>query len=270
MSATWLLPVVTLIVASSTGGVLSNSLGDHNVEQALDTLTVSVFMVTVGFSLALMILVIYLQRLITCGIPSERNILSIFIPLGPTGQAGYSILLIGEGFRLLLPRAAKANSYFLSANPTPIVIDICCICISFMLWSLATMWMIYGFLSLYTGLRQSYIPFRVTSWGLVFPNVCPHRMKRKVLIHDLQGVYATHTIQLGQRFDSEGLRIWGALWAGGTLILWISLFCRSMLEMKALFTMREAYSDSFHLKGGYAEERAPVTTTNMSRHNLEP
>jgi tellurite resistance protein TehA-like permease len=121
MSATWLLPVVTLIVASSTGGILSNALGEYNVKQALDTLTVSVFMVTVGLSLALMILVIYLQRLITCGIPSERNILSVFVPLGPTGQAGYSILLIGEAFRKLLPRAATANSYFLSADLTPTI-----------------------------------------------------------------------------------------------------------------------------------------------------
>ena len=172
MSATWLLPVVTLIVASSTGGILSSALGEYNVKQALDTLTVSIFMVTVGLSLAFMILVIYLQRLITYGIPPERNILSVFIPLGPTGQAGYSVLLIGEGFHMLLPRAAEANSYFLSADLTPMIIDICCISISFILWSLATMWMLYGFLSIYTGLRRFSITFRITSWGLVFPNVC--------------------------------------------------------------------------------------------------
>lgn len=171
MSATWLLPVVTLIVASSTGGVLSNSLGVYNAEQALVTLTVSVFMVAVGFSLALMILVIYLHRLITCGIPSEGNVLSVFMPLGPTGQAGYSILLIGEGFRMLLPRSNNPNSYFLSLDLTPTIIDVCCICISFVLWSLATMWMIYALLALYPVLRQFSIPFKVTWWGLVFPNV---------------------------------------------------------------------------------------------------
>jgi tellurite resistance protein TehA-like permease len=171
MSATWLLPVVTLIVASSTGGILSNSLGEYSVKQALDTLTVSVFMVTVGLSLALMILVIYLQRLITFGIPSERSILSVFIPLGPTGQAGYSILLIGEGFRMLLPRAAMSNSYFLSdgshTDNHRRLLHL------FIVHSL-----VFGHyvddLWIPRPIHQSASLFyliQVTSWGLVFPNV---------------------------------------------------------------------------------------------------
>ena len=170
MSPTWLLPVVTLIVASSTGGILSNALEGYNDTLALDTLILSIFMVTAGLSLALMILVIYLQRLITHGIPAQRSLLSVFIPLGPTGQAGISILLIGQNVRKLLPRP-NTNSYFLSSDHTPITIDICCTSVSFILWSLATMWMIFGFLATHAGLQRFSIPFKVTSWGLVFPNV---------------------------------------------------------------------------------------------------
>ena len=96
MTAMWLLPVVTLIVASSSGGVLCRAIKVYSHLHALQTLTVSVFLVTIGLSLALMILTIYLMRLIIHGLPRGTSTLSVFLPLGPTGQSGYAILLIGQ------------------------------------------------------------------------------------------------------------------------------------------------------------------------------
>ena len=169
MTAMWLLPVVTLIVASSSGGVLCRAIQVYSRLHALQTLTVSVFMVTAGFSLASMILTIYLMRLIIHGLPRGTFTLSVFLPLGPTGQSGYAILLIGQNINNLLPFPSESN--FLNSSTAGAAIEEISICVSFLLWSLATMWILYALLAVYSGLRQSRVAFKVSFWGLVFPNV---------------------------------------------------------------------------------------------------
>ena len=171
MTAMWLLPVVTLIVASSSGGVLCKAVQVYSQPHALQILTVSIFMVTVGLSLALMILAIYLMRLILHGLPRGTSILSVFLPVGPTGQSGYAILLIGQNINILLPFPSLAQSYFLNSSSTGAAIEAICICVSFLLWSLATMWIMYALLAVYSELRQSRVAFMISFWGLVFPNV---------------------------------------------------------------------------------------------------
>ena len=169
MTAMWLLPVVTLIVASSSGGVLCRAIQVYSRLHALQTLTVSVFMVTAGFSLASMILTIYLMRLIIHGLPRGISTLSVFLPLGPTGQSGYAILLIGQNINNLLP--FPSESKFLNSSTAGTTVEEISICVSFLLWSLATMWILYALLAVYSGLRQSRVAFKVSFWGLVFPNV---------------------------------------------------------------------------------------------------
>lgn len=180
MTAMWLLPVVTLIVASSSGGVMSKSLQDYSNQNALQTVTVSTFLVIVGFSLAFMMLVTYLQKLITYGVPPGGALLSVFLPLGPTGQAGYSVVLIGENLRRLVSTHIRINSQSLGVDPIPTIIDITCVCIGFALWSLATMWVLYALLAIYSGLRHSIIAFKMSFWGLIFPNVCVYIVKHYV------------------------------------------------------------------------------------------
>ncbi|KAF8906557.1 voltage-dependent anion channel [Gymnopilus junonius] len=218
MTAMWLLPVVTLIVASSTGGVMAQALQPYSTSYALTTIVVSVFMVAVGLSLALMILTIYLLRLITYGIPPGGTVLSVFLPLGPTSQSGYAVLLIGQAFGTLFP-PISGDSQFLqnfNGNSAGVVLDIVCTCIAFVLWSLATMWIIYALLAIYSGLRSSKIVFRVNFWGLIFPNC----------------VYATLTIQLANAFDSGTLRVWGSAYAVAVFLLWMLVALRSLWEMK--------------------------------------
>ncbi|KAG6862250.1 hypothetical protein C0995_002181 [Termitomyces sp. Mi166 len=138
MTAVWLLPVVTLTVAASTGGILSRTLYRYSPHHALITTTTAVFLLTVGLTLALMIITIYMQRLMIHGLPPGYKILSVFLPLGPTAQSGFAVLLIGQNFRTLLP------------------FEVMCI--------------IFALLGIYDTLRRTHVPFALTFWGLVFPN----------------------------------------------------------------------------------------------------
>ncbi|KIM40152.1 hypothetical protein M413DRAFT_446309 [Hebeloma cylindrosporum] len=246
MNAMWLLPVVTLIVASSSGGIVANALKEYSPIRAFETVTLSAFLVTVGLSLALMILTIYLLRLITHGLPPDGTVLSVFLPLGPTGQSGYAVILIGQNYRTLFP----ALSTNLSDDTTSagIIVDIVCTCLSFILWSLATMWILYALLAIYTALRKSAIPFRVSFWGLVFPNA----------------VYANLTIQLGNVFHSRAFRVYGSIYAVGTLILWFSVFVRSIWELKKFVTRREDSDAPIAKVDEYQERCFPLPSSGTS------
>jgi tellurite resistance protein TehA-like permease len=133
--------------------------------------------VTVGLTLALMIMTIYLLRLIVHGLPPGHKILSVFLPLGPTAQSGYAVLLIGQNFKSLLP-LDHGNSDFLQSTSTGETIYAVCVCIAFLLWSLAVMCIIFALLGIHDTVRQTRVPFGLPFWGLVFPNVCPLHVLR--------------------------------------------------------------------------------------------
>ncbi|TDL24281.1 hypothetical protein BD410DRAFT_115754 [Rickenella mellea] len=210
MTTVWLLPVVTLIVASSTGGVIAQSLQVLNPSDALRTLAACFVLVVTGLAIALMMLTIYLHRLIVYGLPEGITIFSAFLPLGPMGQGGYSILVMGQLFRELQP--LQGNEVLLTDPTTAQIINVICFCAAFVLWSLATGWLILAVLALSETLLTTRIPFKITFWGMVFPN----------------GVYAVLTIQLSIILNSPFFRVWGAIYSVFTLLIWLYATARTV------------------------------------------
>ncbi|KIY46215.1 C4-dicarboxylate transporter/malic acid transport protein [Fistulina hepatica ATCC 64428] len=213
MTSVWLLPVVTVIVASSTGGVIAPYLLSHSAHYAMITIVISTVLVTIGLGLALMMLTTYLLRLITNGLPPGATITSVFLPLGPTGQAGFSILLLGECFDKLLPQHFGGG--ILANEMTGQIIYVVCVIISFVLWATASMWMVFAVLSIWHGLRKGSVPFKITAWGVIFPN----------------GVYANLTFNLGKTFNAPFFRTWGTIYAVLTLCAWIFVFYKTVLAV---------------------------------------
>jgi tellurite resistance protein TehA-like permease len=170
MTSVWLLPVVTLIVASSFGGELAQALHAHSVTCALTTIAVAIFILSIGLALALMILTIYLTRLILHGFPQGLSIVSSFLPLGPCGQAGFSVLVIGQFMKEKLPVSGSSSPFLGSAQAGEVVFAVC-VCISFILWAFATMWLVYALLGIQHILRKTPITFELAFWGMIFPNV---------------------------------------------------------------------------------------------------
>lgn len=87
MTAAWLLPIVSCVVAASTGALVADVL--PNPQHALWTVIASYALWGIGVPLALMVIVIYLQRLTLHKLPPKAVIVSVFLPLGPLGQGGY-------------------------------------------------------------------------------------------------------------------------------------------------------------------------------------
>lgn len=86
MLSTWLLPVVPLVVSSTTGMLVARAILPVSPEHALISVVVSTISLMTGLSLSFMIINVYLLRLMMYGLPPKGFIVSKFLPLGPLGQ----------------------------------------------------------------------------------------------------------------------------------------------------------------------------------------
>lgn len=210
MTAVWLLPFVTLIVASSTGGLLANVLKEKSTTIALVTAGFSFTMVIIGLSFAIMIICIYLLRLITAGPPDAGLILSAFVILGPLGQGGFSLLVNGQDLSELLPLHIALN--FPQSALAGQMIYAGCFIGGYILWSMGFAWIFIALISIGHVARTNKLPFSMAYWGLIFPN----------------GTFALLSVQLAKTLDSGFFRAFGAAWSCIVFTLWIIIFIRSI------------------------------------------
>lgn len=89
VTAVWLLPVISTIVSAATGSVVAGALKNFP-QLALWTIVGSYISWGMGICLAMMILVVYFQRLALHKIPPRTVIVSVCLPLGPMGQGAFT------------------------------------------------------------------------------------------------------------------------------------------------------------------------------------
>lgn len=87
MTAAWLLPIVSCVVAAASGGIVAEII--PNPQIALWTVLTSYVLWGIGVPFALMVIVIHLLRLMLYKLPDKAIIVSSFLPLGPLGQGGF-------------------------------------------------------------------------------------------------------------------------------------------------------------------------------------
>ncbi|KAI7249620.1 hypothetical protein KC335_g17628, partial [Hortaea werneckii] len=90
ITAAQLLPLAATIVAAGTGSEVAAVL--PSAQQALGTIIASYVMWGMATPMALTVLVMYYQRLALHKMPPREVIVSAFLPLGPLGFGGYTIL----------------------------------------------------------------------------------------------------------------------------------------------------------------------------------
>lgn len=87
ITALQLLPIAATIVAAGAGAKVASILPDN--QHALGTLLASFILWGMGTPLAIVVLVIYHQRLAVHKLPSRETVVSCFLPLGPLGFGGF-------------------------------------------------------------------------------------------------------------------------------------------------------------------------------------
>lgn len=225
MTALWLLPAISLIVASSTGGLLSIALKAQSMELAISTALFSLTMVIIGLSLALMMITVYLARLVISGPPEKLLVLSSFIALGPFGQGGYSLLINGQNLSEILPLYVTGT--FPEAGGQ--IIFSFCFCGAYILWSMGICWIIISSNSILSVLKkEGAIPFSITYQGLIFPNA----------------VFALLSVQLGNVLNSDIFRGFGAAWTGQNIQHYSFLDLLTISDSHCLYSVARHFCEN--------------------------
>ncbi|KAL4989672.1 voltage-dependent anion channel [Aspergillus falconensis] len=194
MGAAWLLPIVACVVAAASGGIVAEVL--PHPEYALATILASYVLWGIGVPLALMVTVIYLQRLMLHKLPPKAIIVSTFLPLGPLGQGGFGIQKLGNVAREVFPQTNTLH------HGTGAVLDDVGFLLGLIMWAFGSLWLFFAIGSI---LRVKKFPFNLGWWAFTFP----------------LGVYSTCTLQLGQGLPSRFFAVFGTVSSLCVVLLWM-------------------------------------------------
>jgi len=193
MTAAWLLPIVSTIVASATGGIVADVL--PNPQHALMTLVVSYILWGTGIPLAMIVLTIYFHRLVIYKLPPREVIVSVFLPLGPLGQGGFAVMQLGTVAMKVLP---VTQSLIPQAGPILYVLGFG---IALVMWGFGLVWLFFAVASI----SRSRFPFNMGWWGFTFP----------------LGVFTVSTVTMGKELPSLFFRVLGTIFSLSVLLLWL-------------------------------------------------
>ncbi|WFD34529.1 hypothetical protein MCUN1_001370 [Malassezia cuniculi] len=170
-SALWFLPVVCMIVASSTGAIVATVLP---LQHAKLTVIMSWVTFGIGFCIAVMIVTTYYIRLTLHKIPPSGSIFSAFLPLGVFSQSAFVVLKLSEVARdiyhehgewLTSPNVVSYEHAGLLAD----ALYAASIPVTLMLWGFAILWLTLAVFFVVDTLFVSVIGFNIGWWGLTFP-----------------------------------------------------------------------------------------------------
>ncbi|EPE29013.1 sulfite transporter Ssu1 [Glarea lozoyensis ATCC 20868] len=195
MTAPWLLPIVAPIVAAATGAVVASVLPP---QEALWTIIASYILWGIGVPTAMVILVIYFQRLTMVSLPPIEVAVSVFLPLGPLGQGGYGIMKLGKLALIVFPETHTLSEHMVNAGEILYVVGWLTATI---MWGFALVWLFFAVMSV----SRMRFPFNMGWWAFTFP----------------LGVFTSSTLQMGRELPSRFFDIFGTITATAVTLLWI-------------------------------------------------
>ncbi|KAK5561407.1 Plasma membrane sulfite pump involved in sulfite metabolism [Exophiala xenobiotica] len=197
ITAAQLLPIAATIVAAGAGSEVAELLDNPN--HALGTLITSYVMWGMATPFAMTILVIYYHRLALYKLPPREVVVSSFLPLGPLGMGGYTIMYLGRVSREVFPRA----QIFHDLPPTLAgdVLYVFGVFVALIMWGFGLVWLIFALATIYS---TRPFPFNMGWWGFTFP----------------LGVYAISTMTFGVEMPSMFFKVLGTILSVAVMILW--------------------------------------------------
>lgn len=193
MTAAWLLPVVAPIVVAASGGTVASVLPNPN--HALLTCIAGYVLWGTGLPFAFVVMTIYFHRLVIHRLPPQEVIVSVFLPIGPLGQGGFSLMTIGTVAREVFPATGALHPM------AGEIIYILGFMVALVLWGFGLVW---GFFAVASVGRRKF-PFNMGWWGFTFPT----------------GIYAMSTMTLGRQLPSAFFKIFGTIIGISEILLWL-------------------------------------------------
>ncbi|WPH03469.1 Hypothetical protein R9X50_00634900 [Acrodontium crateriforme] len=194
ITAAQLLPIAATIVAAGTGAEVSSVL--PNPHHALGTIIASYVMWGMATPMSVSVLVIYYQRLALHKMPSREVIVSAFLPIGPLGFGGYTILYLGKMAAEIFPRTGTIDPL---AGRVAFILGFF---VAIIMWGWGLVWLAFALASIY---KARPFPLNLGWWGFIFP----------------LGVYSVSTILIGELLPSLFFKVLGTIFSTIVIMLWV-------------------------------------------------
>ncbi len=168
ITATLLLPVVPVVVASASGGIIAEVLPD--VDHVVTTLVVSYVLWGLGQTFSFLIMCTYFLRLQLHDLPPREAIVSVLLPIGPLGQGGFGILQLGRVWLAMLPKYGTVGSLGAGGANVGEIFYAVGILAALCMWGSALGWLSFALIT-FASIKN--FPFNIRWWGFTFPlGVC--------------------------------------------------------------------------------------------------
>jgi tellurite resistance protein TehA-like permease len=200
ITAAQLLPIAATVVAAGTGSEVAEVL--TNPKHALGTIVVCYAMWGMAVPMAFSVLVMYYHRLALHKMPSREVIVSAFLPLGPLGFGGYTILYLGRVSAQVFPKTGSIDPM---AGKFAYIAGFF---VALIMWGWGLVWFAFALASIY---KARPFPFNMGWWGFTFP----------------LGVYSVSTMLIGEELPSLFFRVLGTIFGTVVILLWIMLAVRT-------------------------------------------
>lgn len=197
MTPGWILPIFPIMLAGTIASADSSS---QEPAQALMMVCAGVAAQGLGFLFSVFFYAIYLNRLVTHGLPSHRA--AMFIAVGPPSFTCLALI----GMASDVPRIFRSQVPLINGMPSPEVlgygVELAAVYLALFLWGLSFWFFSSGVVSNVMGfVSMRNTPdrkFRLNWWSFVFPNVG----------------FCISTIKIGTVMGNEGM-----LWFGSALTI---------------------------------------------------
>ncbi|KAH7407726.1 C4-dicarboxylate/malic acid transporter [Cadophora sp. MPI-SDFR-AT-0126] len=212
MTPIWVFPVYPLLITAPMASSLINS-----VPSPVDTLRISSKTIIVGaitlqgcgFLVSALIYSAFLYRLMTNGLPSRRQLPSMFVSVGPAGFTATGVIQLGSLASKAIPVTKLGDAVTVS-----VVMRVLAYAVGLVIWGFAIWFFTLSVFGQWRLLRDRGhgIKFDVTFFAYVFPNSAL--------------VSATHMV--GQAFGNNVVEIVGTVLAVLLIGVWCVVFSKTI------------------------------------------
>ncbi|KAG4430082.1 hypothetical protein IFR05_014427 [Cadophora sp. M221] len=224
MTPVWVFPVYPLLIVAPLAASLINSVPTPTDTLRISSKTIIVGAITLqgtGFLVSALIYSAYLYRLMTNGLPSPRQLPSMFVSVGPAGFTATGVIQLGTLASKAIP-VTKVGS----AETVSVIVRVLAYAVGLVIWGFAIWFFVLSVFGQWRLLRlrrrrssciednskSTRIKFDVTFFAYVFPNSAL--------------VSATHMV--GQAFENDVVEILGTVLGVSLIVVWIVVFGKTV------------------------------------------
>ena len=215
---TFLLTGIAALTNAAGGGLLANK-AVLSVDQKVPMIVVSYFQIGFGLALALLFTCLVFIRLYQFGGPPNPKIPSVFVTIGPWGQASFAFFQLGQAVSATWPGYGSGRIY---TEAVASAIGASSLLIGIILYGVGFLFFIFAVTSLVYDLciskeRKNVLPWSLACWSFIFPI----------------GVWTSGTEQLALLADSGPLRVWATVLVVILVLIWlVNITSMAILSLK--------------------------------------